>query len=599
MTELYIDDKIVALPAEFSLTILDQNPFITRNGEFTLDIELSLAEINNALLYHGIERLNSGYNISNRKALLYCDNHLVLSGKEVILSNTENAVSIQLVAGNSELNYLSNSSGLIRDLDLGDIPIFTPAQARESWSGSYPEKEWVCAPAKAFKTDGKPIFLNNLLGSQLHIVEGKLEMRDRDFWSTQEHITPMPYLFFIVDKIAQSIGYSIGNNALLATEYRRLFIPTGIQGAKITDLFGDITIGEFISQIEQLFDVAFILEADSRKINIEFRKGYFSNDSHSFETSNILDNYERQYLSENINVKGSSGMAYDFGSGGKDNYYKYQDVNKNVYDSLQKMEFDDMAAINSYITGANEELKKKLPGYLFVDKAKKTDYIIDDSTTLSLKRINIFKQVLPNIGTDVVSMFIIPAQVEHFSCLCKTFASGSQYFYKTFNILIPIVTDYNGQTEDNAVIAKELINTGITDRKPDNILPVAFWNGGLTLSIGALEGSGASGKIDFCQPTTHYYAPWDTSAYTVIDNTFATMAFNSDGMGIAEKFWDTTSFAEASKEYTIRFYSTKWPDVRGRFLLYNRPFICKQLEYTISNDGISPIITGTFLPVIV
>lgn len=597
MTELYIDNKPVALPKDLELTVLDQNPFITKNGEFTLDLEISLLERNNIALYGHIERINSSYNIKNRKARLYSDNHLVLSGQEVVISNTNETVSIQLVAGNSELNYLSNSSGLISALDLGEIPTFTPEQARASWNSAYPANNWVCAPVKAFKTDGNHIFLNNLLGSQLHIVESKLELRDRDYWSTAENITPMPYLLFVVEKIVQAMGYSIGTNALEAMEYRRLFIPTGIQGAMLQDLFGDITIGTFISQLELLFDVAFILEPASREINIEFRKVYFSNDSHSFETSNVIDNFERVYNAENINVKGSSGMEYDFGSAGKDDFYKYEDINKTVFDSLQKQEFDTLAALNAYITGADEALKAKLPGYLFIDKSKGIPYIINDATTLSLRRVNTFKKVEPAIGTDVVSMLIMPAQVESFPCTCKSYASASVFYWVSNNILLPVVTDYNGKTVETTVIAKDLIKTGLTEHKPDNILPVAFWNGALTINIGAM--GGASGKIDFCQATTHYYAPWDNAAYTLIDNTMATMAFYSEGMGIAEKLWDITSFAEASTELVIRFISKSFPDVRGRFLINNRLFICKQLEYTFDNDGMSPIITGTFLPVII
>lgn len=59
MTELYIDGTSVVLPADFSTSVKRENPFFTKNGEYTYDITLQLSNSINADLYAHLNRLNS------------------------------------------------------------------------------------------------------------------------------------------------------------------------------------------------------------------------------------------------------------------------------------------------------------------------------------------------------------------------------------------------------------------------------------------------------------------------------------------------------------------------------------------------------------
>ena len=43
MTELYIDGTSVVLPADLSTSVKRENPFFTKNGEYTYDITLQLS----------------------------------------------------------------------------------------------------------------------------------------------------------------------------------------------------------------------------------------------------------------------------------------------------------------------------------------------------------------------------------------------------------------------------------------------------------------------------------------------------------------------------------------------------------------------------
>ena len=58
MIQLFANSHELLLPDDFSFTLISENSLITNNGEFTLDIELSLLETINSKAFGHIERLN-------------------------------------------------------------------------------------------------------------------------------------------------------------------------------------------------------------------------------------------------------------------------------------------------------------------------------------------------------------------------------------------------------------------------------------------------------------------------------------------------------------------------------------------------------------
>ena len=74
MTRLWIDGMEAILPETFSISVKRENPFFTKNGEYTYDITLSLLNNMNADLYAHLNRLNSETEVkSKRRALLMAE----------------------------------------------------------------------------------------------------------------------------------------------------------------------------------------------------------------------------------------------------------------------------------------------------------------------------------------------------------------------------------------------------------------------------------------------------------------------------------------------------------------------------------------------
>ena len=66
---------------------------------------------------------------------------------------------------------------------------------------------------------------------------------------------------------------------------------------------------------------------------------------------------------------------------------------------------------------------------------------------------------------------------------------------------------------------------------------------------------------------------------------------------MVKRYYQANQEIDFTREYTIKFITNTMPDVQAEFILNNKLFICKELEYRITNDGIHPEVTGTFYEV--
>ncbi len=118
MIQFFIENQEVILPDDFSFTQIDENPLITNNGEFTLDITVSLRNGKNAKAAKFINRINK-IDIDTSYNALMIDDWKYKHGTIIIQSHTNTDMTFQFVAGNSELNYLAKNDKKIWELDWG------------------------------------------------------------------------------------------------------------------------------------------------------------------------------------------------------------------------------------------------------------------------------------------------------------------------------------------------------------------------------------------------------------------------------------------------------------------------------------------------
>ena len=121
MIRLEIDGREVALAADASFDIEYKNPFFTKEGEMTYDIDIYLDAGNNAVLYGHLDRDTVTVRPEGRRAVLYDGPRVLVSGKEIVLSVEDGVAKVQILGDNSELNYLAGGDTSIRDMDFGEM----------------------------------------------------------------------------------------------------------------------------------------------------------------------------------------------------------------------------------------------------------------------------------------------------------------------------------------------------------------------------------------------------------------------------------------------------------------------------------------------
>ena len=89
MVKLIIAGMQVNLSADISFEYYDRNPLFSKEGKHTLDIDIDLADPQNAYVYSSLQRIDVMAKPVNRTAVLINERGVILRGTEVLLEIDE------------------------------------------------------------------------------------------------------------------------------------------------------------------------------------------------------------------------------------------------------------------------------------------------------------------------------------------------------------------------------------------------------------------------------------------------------------------------------------------------------------------------------
>ena len=582
MTELHIDKQQVILPKDFSLTIIEENPVFTKNGKYTYDLELSLDNDQNAKIYKHLNRINNKISIpENRSAYLVVDNEVVLNGTEIILEITDRAVKIQLVSGESELNFLKGGNKKINELELGDIDISN--------------LEFInYAP-----------LLSNTLG---RIINGtRVAMPTDNHYEYKSFPSlPQPYFWNIINRILESLGYSVSSNVFRSDNLKYLYIVNGIQTKKYKRILPDWTVNDFFTEVENLFNVIFLVNEYNRTVSVVFKNNFYQN-REQINIKEILDEHvqevEVENSSENIGYDLPGSINYmpypDFYYA--PNYFEYQNLDKTILENTTIIQLNNYNAIKTYIN-AND--KSELKDKLFLSISTETYYICykgktsGGSDSYFPKKVNIFKPIInngksPNID---IKLKITPAQMT--PTLIQVRDRINLPINPKWNGLaqMPIIetsdfSNYEDQ-EDNAMDIQEFIEEGESGIEGGIALGIslAFFDGNKTMKE-------FSGTLGFQCEYPMAWIDFLTEIYSNVDGDY----FMSNGTSLRLDYLLSQNSqsiqTDTTRPYHFKFIYKKKIDAKSIFIFNNKKFVCKDFKRTIDAKSNQDIIEGIFYAV--
>jgi hypothetical protein len=297
MTQLFIAGVEAVLPQNFACTVKRENSFFTKSGEYTYDATLRLDNSVNLTLYGFLNRTNkSGQLTTDRTAVLIADGHVFCRGKEIITRWTEETVTIQIVSGESEMNYFIGQDKKIEELNLGML---------DSEDYVYPVARTTAGGLMNYVRKYRYQYATDMFDEE--------RLRRKTFLGGEyKREVPSPKLCPLLNKLIGAMGYAIGINQIEGTMFRNLFILNCRNTRNPAEMLAGWTVKDFLSEVEKLTGCIFVTDNIHKTCDIILKTTYYY-EARQLPLNNVVDAYETEISDDNSREAEftSSDVSYD------------------------------------------------------------------------------------------------------------------------------------------------------------------------------------------------------------------------------------------------------------------------------------------------
>lgn len=574
--EIYTDGQtsplVPNLSSDVSFEMIRENPLFTQRGDYTYDIDISLKDPHNRRIYDHLDRFTSVRNQGKRTAKLICGGETVCEGKEVFLKKDGDILKIQILAGNSELNFLTADDTLkIRDMDFGWFPWPNNTVAKNCALKIFPEVNYVfpmCIEGEW--GNGDATYVNECYFG-----------RNGATYEEGTTLRAMPFVLYLIEKFVEALGYRMNNNALRnEPKWCKLILIHGYNTNVISHMLPDWTAAEFIQYVETFFNCVFLLDPIKREVNIVNYSSLHDNPTIvEIGRDSIVDSFVRDYDVEDVHfLHDYEGVEYDLP--GSD-YWKRANLSKTVENLCGKIEASyseaDARNINSCQWIIFHYDRDNID---FVRVNEVIPYYQDYGTTVYRRyAVNQFKPY--GNGNNPTTLKIVPVEIvvyERTARLCPK---------SELRTLIENVS------------FSDAVKSGISESL-DDCMQVCFYSfDGSGLNIDFNESQAALVfKVAQCITARNYFhQTFGTSIfiprYTGIDD--MTLELNGEH-GLVKTTYGTQKSIDVTQKHTIYFISTGFLNPSNLYNIAGRLFACQQIKYTFAKGKRHPVAEGVFYP---
>lgn len=608
MIELYIDNKRAQVKESTSIKLVDENTYLTESSKYTYDIELPLkGSPDNARIFGNIHRLDVSKKAIKMEARLIADNRDVINGTATVTGITDSSVKIQILAGNAELNFLSKYDKLfIDELDLGNLQDedgkgispdgvinyltrFPESERYKMMFGTYDQTDYVFFPVY---NEAKDYILNDVCFHKMSETTETVFWRTAFYgatfglgsvWASTGRSAIQPYLCFIIKRIFAALGYELVENQIENTPLKNVFIVNARSVTSYNKMLPHWTVSEFMEQVENFYGVAFKTDDNSKKVRVLQRDSLLKNEN--VYIKQVVDAYSVTCDDEDTTDISNGNVSYAF-----EEVDKYIKIEEDVLKRSTKEVFDTYAELYDFYTQLSEDQKKK-----YIYEAEGKQYIQYDGSYL--REVNQYRNLMRNEESDGVDieLKIIPVRMT----TRRTRWEGCAYddffkhFYPTqgedFNTVMMTVSGSEQFADGNQNI-QDMIEGNTINETTKDVLEVAM-NDGVFQPVQKDDGSVSSSF------------PWPFVLTDDPLNGSRNRGFSFELNKIAgrttmyDMVFGSVMKINTQNEIVIKFITDQIYDTMKRFIMGNKPYICKQIEYKIDDKGIDPEKTGYFFEV--
>ena len=566
MVSLYIDGTPLVLPSDFATEIKIENSFFTKNGEYTYDFKIPLNNPTNAAMYAHLHRLNNVSEIKEkRQAVLMADNRCYINGTEIITDWTDDSVSIQLASGNSELNYLIGASLQVSFLDMGKVEL-TDETGRVSYyiqslQGSYPDYDFVAAPVST------PAGILNEWRFSVASSAYSLRLADDTIRVVQ------PYLCALVRRMLNALGYTIGVNQLEESRYNQLIAVHDVNTLEYAKMLPGWSVKDFFKNLERMFNLVLVVNNRDRTVDIVFANQFYIA-AEEVHLNAVEDDYEVETDEENTLLMTNANVGYDLPDS---EYFRFAKMNDSLVNLCEKVEQPSLLNVGLYFQ-ANTPNRT-----ICIDTSTGRQYVyrpyqleIFAGGMYPLREVNQYAN-LDRDGEKVTLKFIPCAQVFH-SIPC--YDAGGEKVGDYIWLLPSIEGNTSTEGEDVSTMnMSELIASGQNDggTSGSGRLSLAFWHGLV-----------AENKLGPTLPTAYPLVMSDSQFQVLTDGlemapqTLVDSQYSLRLSVLDAELYSGVYNIDTTKSYKFYTSDPNLPDAHLIFVIRNKRFVCRDMNFTIA-----------------
>lgn len=606
MNELILDGYNILIKESTSIKLVDENPYITQSGKYTYDVEIPLkGNMVNATVFNNMHRMDVTKEIVKKNAKLIINGHCIIAGTATVTSISDSSIKVQILSGNANINFLSKNDNMyIDELDLGDIvneegKIMYDIDARRYLSriedenkrlkrmfGEYGDTDFVFFPVGNQKNG---VVFNNMCMRKMTQTTSTIFWQSfmysavsniGDLSSSQGFACAQPYFCTVLKRIFETLGYKIVENQIENTVLKNIFIVNSQTGASYAQLLPHWTLNEFIEQVERFFGVVFKIDDQFKEVRLLARNSFWN--GKIVYIDEILDEYTVNCDEEETTDISNANIAYDF-----ENVDKYLKISDDVMEQVDIKVFDTYYELSNYYMGLSAGDKKK---YIF--ETGGIQYICRDG---NLSEVNQYRNLKRNLVDEdnELELRIVPVQMRTSRALWEGCAYDDffQRWYPTkeaeFNVVIVNASEYINNHDNEQGNIQDLIEGGAVEISKNTHIEVAMNDGRLQY---VQKDDGSASQL----------YPWPFVLTNDLLNGNHNRGFSFELNKVDERttmfdtIYNKTTKVNTQCEIVIKFITDKMYDPMNLFVIHNKKYICKQIEYKITERGIDPVKTGYF-----
>ncbi len=598
MIQLIINNLPASLNKDETLKLQHENPFTTDNGEYTYEITLPMDSVNQKIFGH-INRHDVAQKKITFPAMLYSGMTLLLSGTAIVTSVSDQDVGVQLVGNSSATNYtyddiyidemgldtLFNSSHYIR------IPVYNNS------AGALMNEHYYLYDSS-----------NNLL--TLNYGTGEPQRSD------QRLVYPsISYkLSVLLNLVISKMEITIGENALSNTFFNDIIVVNASY-PKTKQFFSDSlphwTVREFFQNIGQFMGVTFVFYPDKHIVDILSAKTFTS--EHVVFIRETVDEFDCSFDNDDETSSSEPIYAYDL----DDSQQKqYEQIDQNIYNIDKYLSATDINEAYQFIDAKGDDK------YTYIIAVNETIYAAQEDSAAPygfyLRPIdNLRASGLPqqeaNTRLNIIPVHYTTASVnvsQYDNRLLRVIGSQTGVLVPAVDGLEYLPTSIPTRAEvsdDKKIIATIQSDTQDNSYKPDKLHVAIFDDYALQsipLSFTPIGSESTVNKTAFDYPLPYvinladylWYIPSNGKLYANPNRTKSLSLQNIIGQQtIGRYISERTIQYDKSVTYKKQFiFRNGIPDVRAKFVIRGKTYICNKLTFEVDNNGIIPLMEGEF-----